>query len=159
MLPDTSDPSTYGLPKANLSEVVDPNTEFDYGEVEAWAIDCAAMTQTACRAWVVVDGDGTLLYHAAVWGNTVAVAPTVTRVGAGEYTIAWATSYYDLNPTVDRRVLHVVNIRNAKAQRLAKDGTGAILELSAEIDDAHTVSVDNYVGGVHTDVKFGLWVY
>lgn len=160
MLPNISDPaSDYGLPKRNYKEVVDPTTEFDQSQIEALCVDVAALTQTACRAWVIVDTDGTLLAHSAVWGSTNAVAPTVTRNSAGNYTVQWAAGYYDLNPTVDRRVFRAPNIQLTKVGLQAVTGGASAIEAVGVVTDTRTVTVHILVGGVYTDKKFGLWVY
>lgn len=112
MLPDVTAPETYGLPKADYDAVVDPTKELAAAEYEALAVDVAGMSYVLPKAWASILGTTppTVAAHGAVWGNTEAVKPTVSRTSEGIFVVTWAASYYDLNPTTARRVLRNVNI-------------------------------------------------
>lgn len=124
-LPATIDPETdLGLPFENATEVADPNTDVSATFYETLCITVAAMSHTAPRAWAIVSAaasgstTGVLLRdHDAMWGDTNAVKPTVTRTATGAYTVAWAASYQDLNPTPARVVTTATNLRTCSLQR------------------------------------------
>jgi hypothetical protein len=117
-LPDIIDPEEdLGLPYTNHSEIADPETDMDAGYMETLCVTVAGLSHTTPRAVVVVSGAAgattalLLLTHFAVWGDTDAVKPTCTRTATGVYTIAWASSYVDLNPTTARAVTAATNLR------------------------------------------------
>ena len=118
MLPDITGPETYGLPKSDYDSVVNPETDLSAAQYESLAIDVSALTCCGVRAWAKITGGATPIVasHGAVWGATNSVKPTVVRNSAGTFTITWAASYYDLNPTPDRRVLRYVNFKTCWAQ-------------------------------------------
>lgn len=115
------DPSTdFGLPKSNFKPVVNPTTDLDASEYEEVAVTLAGYTMAADKAWVAVSAgtaastSGQMLKaHGAIWGNTSTVAPTVARASTGSYTITWATSYTDINPTPARVSTAAVNLEFA----------------------------------------------
>ena len=117
-LPNITDAVEYGLPLKDFDFVADPETDLSATFYENMAVDVAALSFTAPRAIAQVDSSGALVGHSAMWGNTDQVKPTVTYVSEGRYTITWASSYTDLNPTPDRRVTRPIQFRFATAQLL-----------------------------------------
>lgn len=124
-LPNITDPVEYGLPKTDHDFVADPETDLAAKEYEALAIDVASLSYTAPRAIAAVGATGNLVNHSAVWGDTDQVKPTVTYVSTGQYTITWASSYSDLNPTPDRRIATPIHFRFALAQLCSGASRGA----------------------------------
>lgn len=117
MLPNKTAPASYGLPKSNYDTVIDPTTELNAEtEFEPMAVDVAAMTYVAPRAWAFVAGDPVtpvVSYHSAVWGDTSGVKPAITRAAAGDYTITWTASQTDLNPTPARATSRAIAFTGA----------------------------------------------
>lgn len=144
----------FGLPYNNYSDVADPETDVDKTYFENLCIGAAGMSMTAPRAWVVVSAaSGIVISHSAVWGDSDAVKPTVTVVSTGEYTITWATSYTDLNPTVDRVVTSTVNLR---AIQLSLNGLGIVRgTVAANVATVQTCTHD----GTTAHVNFTAMVY
>lgn len=142
-LPDILSTDDCGLPKNDFSFVTNPLTDESYEEHEAHVVGVAAMSHTAARALVYVNGDGggneSIVDHRAVWGDTVGVKPTLTRNGTGDYTLTWASAYDDLNPTPARVVSHTVNIEFAVAT-ITQDVVGHICVTWT----ANTVTVKTY---------------
>lgn len=100
-LPDIDSLSSYGGALENYAPVEDASTDEDAAWRNLYAMNVAALTQTAPRAMcrfvgnAVTPTDPTSNVHFAVWGNTLSVKPTVARTGAGVYTITWPTSVTD----------------------------------------------------------------
>jgi hypothetical protein len=158
MLPNTDDPVVdFELPYEDYSFQVDPETDVRAGVVENFAVEIAALSQTAGRAMVQVDADASpaIIAHRAVWGNTAGVAPTLTRNGAGDYTLTWAASYDNLNPTPERQVTGSVNFQGAGAS-LNESGAGMI----AVLFTPNTIQVLTYnAAGAAADIDFTAWGY
>lgn len=157
MLPDTTTPETYGLPKSNADDIANEETDLSFEEYESLSVDVASMTHTCPRAIAHVDAGASpsLVSHSAVWGDTDGVAPTLTRTGAGEYTLTWAASYEDLNPTPDRKSSRVLDFRFAEGQ-IAESTTGFI----SVTWTANTISVLTYNAvGAAADRDFVVVVY
>ena len=157
-LPDILSADDCGLPKSNRSFVANPTTDVSYAEYEAAVVGVMALSHTAPRAHVLVDADGTspvLTDHDAVWGDTVAVAPTLARTSAGIYTLTWASAYDDLNPTPARAGEHTTNIRFAQAT-IAEATAGMI----ACTWTANVLTVRTWnAAGAATDIDFSAVVY
>lgn len=111
-LPEIDSLETYGGEKSNYAPVEDSSTDESADHRNLYAMNVAAMTQTAIRAWcrfvghAVTPTDPTSNVHGAVWGNGSGVKPTVARTGSGTYTITWPSTVTDeLNED------HTVNLR------------------------------------------------
>ena len=160
-LPNALDPAVdFGLPYEDYSFQVDPQTDVAASIFEQVCVDLSAVSHTVGRAAAYVTAGGTpvLSAHDAVWGNTDAVKPTVTRNGVGDYTLTWASSYDDLNPTPDRRVTHTVNFRYAQATLVASAlGAFGFIHVSWT---ANTVTVKTAdTGGTPADLDFVVVVF
>lgn len=95
VLPGEQTSSDFGVPHVDAWAVEDPTTDVSAAIFDAVASSVAAMTHTACRAWVAITGHATtptVAAHGSNWGNSGGVAPTLTRNGAGDITITWPTS-------------------------------------------------------------------
>lgn len=158
-LPSTLDPSNdFGLPYSNYAPVADPTTDLSASSFENLAIAAAALTHTAPRAWAVVSGAATtagvmLVDHAAMWGDTNAVKPTVARVSTGAYTLTWASAYPDLNPTPARQVTAAVSLRTATLQ-MHEQGRG-IVTVSGNVATVSTFANTTTAA----NKRFTVWVY
>jgi hypothetical protein len=159
MLPDPTGPETYGPPLVDYDEVVDPTTEISSTKMEAWAVDTAAMTHVVPRAWAYITGGATPVVtdHDAVWGDTNAVKPTVSRSGAGIFVVTWAATYDDLNPTTARKVSRSVSIRTAHAVVNAKATTAYPIQVG--LTSANSVTVTIGTGASVDDSAFTVWIY
>lgn len=156
MLPQPTPPEEYGLPKEDLLEQADPETEVIAEEYESLAVDSAAMTLTAAKAIVHVDADAVspaILDHAET-GNAVTVA--VSRLAQGEYEVEWDSFFEDMNPTVSRRLPRELNLKFAKAC-IAQNvpGTCTVVLLGSYIVDVYVFDKD----GNPADYDFVLVVY
>lgn len=163
-LPSTIDPEAdLGLPFTNFSDVADPQTDLDATLYETACVAVAGLTHTAARAVVVVSGaagagtaatTGVLLRtHFAVWGDTDAVKPTVTRTATGSYTVAWAASYADLNPTSSRAVTAATGLRTCQVAIHAAGRAWGTLS-------GNTVTVTTQgVGGTAANKIFSVFAY
>ncbi len=113
-LPDTDSFDTLGGELSNYAPVEDPTTDLDADADNKTRLDVAGMTETCARAWCCFVGnaatptDPASNVHGAVWGSTAPVKPTVTRTGAGVYTITWPASVTD-----ELSAAHTVNLRRA----------------------------------------------
>lgn len=111
-LPDVDSFSAYGGELANYAPIEDATTDEDASWRNLYAMNVAAMTQTATRAWCAFVGHGTTPtdpasnVHGAVWGNALGVKPTMARSSTGVFTITYPTSVNDeLNES------HTVNLK------------------------------------------------
>lgn len=97
-LPDVDDLSTLGGEISDYRPVPDPTVERNATQSNAIAGNVAMMTAVAWRAWARCElrsGTQSVLAHAAVWGSTDGVKPTLARTSAGVYTVTWATTQTD----------------------------------------------------------------
>ena len=97
-LPAKDSFSTYGGVKEDFIDVVDPTTDRSAVEVNTAFASLSMLTRTTVKAAVQFDGYAgvpTVAWHEALWGNTSALKPTVTRNSAGNYTITWAATITD----------------------------------------------------------------
>jgi|GEM_PF-2208077 len=126
LLPDTAGVSTFGGNEyADEDAVVDPETEVSATYLNRMTTQLAASAYTQHRAWARVSVTATvptLEDHAAVWGDTPAVAPVVARTSAGIFTLTWPTSVDDLQATPEA---HSVNIRAVVGHSI--DGASALV--------------------------------
>ena len=161
MLPNVCDPQAdYGLPKTNADSLgpVDPTTECDAAEYERLCVDVAAMSHCNPRAIVYVTNAGApaITDYDSVWGDAVAVTPSVTDNGAGDTTITWAVGGYDdLNPTPARRVTRAPAIRFAHACSASATGRIASVTWTANTVRVYTTTH----AGVADDCNFCVFVY
>jgi hypothetical protein len=168
--PYSSDPADFGLPKSNYNPVVDPTTDLDYAEYERCACACAAMTVSAFRAHIAVSAasttaatTGTMVKaHSAVWGDTLAVRPTVARTATGAYTVTWAASYVDNNPTPSRQTSGAVSFTVAQATAQTPPAgyvlCCAMATVAANVATVQTAGITTAGTAVAVDCDFALSV-
>lgn len=163
MLPTPLDPTAdFGLPKDNYRFVVNPRTEVDFAEYERLCTTVAQLSHTVPKALLRCDDTAGVQDYASVWGDTVSVRPTVVRTGTGIYTITWAASYADLNPTVARQVSTPVAIRFAVAAYDVFSGypvNTLYPSPQAALTSANVVTVYTFDSGGASDAAFTLVVY
>jgi hypothetical protein len=163
--PTTLDPSEdLGLPYSNYAPVANPEYDPDATYFETAFCAVAGMSHTAARAWVVVSGAAAsaglmVRDHAAAWGDTDAVKPTLARTATGAYTITWATSYVDLNPTVSRQATVATNLRACHS--IANRATAAIITAyMTATGGANVCYVRTYThAGTAANMRFSVWAY
>jgi len=113
-LPDTDTLANVGGALVDYgSGVEDPTTDRPAAAANIGYADAVAATHTAVRAWVRIVGSATaptVATHDSVWGNTLAVAPTLVRNGVGDITITWPASVTD-----ELGAAHNVNIRGCQS--------------------------------------------
>lgn len=112
-LPDKATFATVGGTILDYSAVEDPNTDLAAEFSNEVRADTAAMTRMIPRAYVAFTTNGTtctVVEHDAVWGNDLAIAPTVARTGTGAYTVTWPTTVTDA-----RGVVRSLNLRRGSA--------------------------------------------
>lgn len=166
MLPNTSDPQTdYGLPYDDYDPngVVNPRTEQSASFAENSLVDIAALTMVAPRAHVhVLNANVAIInWHSAVWGDTDAVKPTISRTSAGVVVLTWALSggYPDLNPTPARKVYRTASFHWAQVTpNQERDNLTDCIHARVEItSNSATVYTFNN-SGVALDCDFFLTV-
>ena len=92
---------TYGGALVNYAPVEDPTTDRDSDAANQAYASCAAMTQTAVRAWARFVTSATTPTLAvtfpndAVWPNVFANLPVVTRSALGVFLLTWPTMVID----------------------------------------------------------------
>lgn len=141
LAPDTPDLDTFGGTFVNADPVVDPETDMDAAYQNRLTAQVVMLSHTAPRAWArctVSGGVVTVADHDAVWGSGGGVAPTATYVGPGEYTVAWAASYDDLQSTPES---HAVSLRYATASGFRPAFARIV---NARLADAVTAEVTAY---------------
>ena len=150
-LPDVDTLATYGGALANAFQLVDPTTDEDAAWRNLYAMNVAAMTQTAVRAvraftgHATTPGDPASNVHAAVWGNDNSLKPAVAHSGTGIYDITWATTMADgLGQT------HSVNFRWARASVMQSDGT--FRAAHAKVLSPNIIRVYTYSGTTLNDL-------
>lgn len=100
-LPTISALSTYGGALVNYAPVEDPTTDRDALAANIAYADCAAMTQTAVRAWARFVTSATVPTLAvpfpndATWPNVFANLPVLTRSAVGVFLLTWPTTVID----------------------------------------------------------------
>lgn len=100
------------------SGVEDPSTDRPAVGSNVGYADAAAATHTVTRAWVRIVGSATaptVATHDSVWGNSLAVTPTLVRNGVGDITITWPAT---VNDEIANTALHTVNIRGCHAPNI-----------------------------------------
>ena len=117
-LPDVDTIDTYDGAKVNFGPVEDPTTDRDATGANRAYASIAMATRTLSRAWVRITTSATapaVVAHDAVWGSGASVAPTITRLSVGEFSIVWPATVQDGIPTAALgRETHAVNIRWAR---------------------------------------------
>lgn len=114
MLPDKSTYSIMGGELVDYQPAEDPTTDLPAVADDENRADCAAMTRTITRAYVAFTTNGTtctVVDHDAVWGNGLAVAPTVARSSAGTFVVTWPATVTDA-----RGLSHALNLRRGLAE-------------------------------------------
>lgn len=123
MLPNVSDPTVdFGLPYSNYDTqgVINPETEVDASYFENQCVDVSALTHVCPRAIIYLTWVATvpiISVYDSVWGDDPTIWPIATNLaGSGNVKFTWdPAGYYDLNPTVARRVKRAPTIRMATA--------------------------------------------
>ena len=114
--------STYGGALVNYAPVEDPTTDRDALAANQAYASCAAMTQTAVRAWVRFVTSATTPTLAvsfpndAVWPNVFANLPVLTRSAVGVFLLTWPTTVIDalgVTQTLNFRGCYDPNIEGA----------------------------------------------
>jgi hypothetical protein len=92
----------YGGPFVDRGVVRDPTSQMSADKGNRVFEDVAQGTRTVTRARVLFQlatSGSTIsasnVTHTSVWGSGSSEKPTVTRAGAGEYTVTWAASFDD----------------------------------------------------------------
>jgi hypothetical protein len=158
--PDIDTLATLGGALQNYSPVEDPTTDLDAATYNITRLDVASMTQTSNRAWVnftanTTTGTMTLVAHAAHWGSSIAVAPTLARVTTGTFTVTWPATVTD-----DLGNVHTLNMRFAKGNAR---GGGTYYDVQAQPSGLNSVTVYVYnsanaltdAAGVAIDIWWG----
>lgn len=128
-LPDKSTFDTIGGEIIDFSAVEDPNTDLAGAFNSEARADNAAMTRMIPRAYVAFIVSGSLcnvVDHDAVWGNSLAVKPTVAYVSFGQYTVTWPTTVADA-----RGVVRALNLRRGLGSVETSGFISAALRISA----------------------------
>lgn len=94
---------SYGGPYADAEVVEDPTTQIASSLFNQAIEDLAQATRSVARALVAFDtdpaalpGDSIPVVDAtSVWGDSASANPTITKLAAGVYEVAWAVSYVD----------------------------------------------------------------
>jgi hypothetical protein len=100
-LPGVDSIEDYGGVKEDYAPVEDNSTDESADHRNLYAANVAGLTQTAPRALcrfvghAVTPTDPASNVHFAVWGNDLAVKPTVAHSATGIYTITWPTTVTD----------------------------------------------------------------
>lgn len=155
-LPDVDDLNTVGGAKSNYHAVEDPTTDEDAAHRNIAFANAVAMTQTLPRAWARITlaattGAMVRVAHAAVWGNSLGVAPTPARTSTGLFTLTWPTTVVDplgVTRTLNLRGAMRPNVRGSTLYHTMADITSAnvctfrIFNTSDALNDAAGVDVD-----------------
>ena len=95
----SADLSTYGLANAaNASPVQNSATDWDASYAKRMGMHVAQATRTWCKAHFSfttagANGARTASNIFTLWGEGSSFSPTITRTGAGVYTIVWPASF------------------------------------------------------------------
>lgn len=95
----SADLSTYGLTNAaNAAPVKNPNTDWDASYAKRMGMHVAQSTRSWCKAHFSfttagANGVRTASNVYTLWGEGASFSPTITRTGAGVYTIVWPASF------------------------------------------------------------------
>ncbi len=96
MLPSPASYDTYGGEKVDYQPAEDPTTDRSADQEDEAFADLSAATRMVARAYVAFTTNGTtctVTDSDAVWGN--GTPPTVSRTGAGAYTVTWPVTVTD----------------------------------------------------------------
>ncbi len=97
LLPDLPALDTFGAPKTDFGESIDPSSEVSASNINAMAATIAALARSAPKVWVVVNSTGALVAYDGVWGNAAgAYAPVSAKTGTGVYTVTFPSQVPDL---------------------------------------------------------------
>lgn len=135
--------ANYGGPFADRKLVRDPSTQMGSEKGNRLLEDVAQMTRTTPRAMVAfqlaTSGssiDPANVTHTTVWGSGSTPKPTVTRSGAGEYTVTWPSSLDD-----ELGVTESVVFTYACGQPNVRGSTDGRARISAIVSNVVTVKV------------------
>jgi len=94
--------STYGAPYVDGEVVQNPETQVGSDDFNRLCEDVAQMTRTSLRAavrWLTIgtvdDVPSSQVWHKSLWGTGDLTKPTVSRTGAGLYTVTYDSSFND----------------------------------------------------------------
>lgn len=159
-LPDVATLATYGGPKINDAPVEDYLTDEDANDRNNNFADTAAMTHTACRAWVSFVGHATTPtdpatnVHDSQWnnGNPVNTKPVVAKGGTGIYTITYPSTCTD-----ELNVVKTLNFKRAWAN--VEGATPYFVQAQATSPNVITVRVFNAAGTANDAAGVTFVVY
>lgn len=159
-LPDVATLASYGGPKINDEPVEDYLTDEDANDRNNNYADTAAMTHTACRAWVCFLGhattptDPTTNVHDSQWnnGNVANTKPVVAKGGTGIYTITYPASNVD-----ELGVTKTLNLRRAWAN--VEGTTPYFVQAQITSPNVITVRVFNAAGTANDAAGVTLVAY
>ncbi len=150
LLPDQPALDTYGAPKRDFGESIDPASEASAAEYNGMAATLTALAFAGPRLWVQVSSTGTLLSWGSVWGNTSA-PPTTARNSTGNYSVTAPSSVPDTLDGTARAFAPRTSIPGANT-----DQRGASATLSGQV---FTVKTYNLSGGALADSAFTLLIF
>lgn len=136
-LPDVDSLDTYGGELNDYRPVVDPTTDRAAAAANQAYASIAMATHVVPRAIVRVTQAATVVtvaYHDAVWGDALAVKPTVVRNSAGNYTVTWATSFDD-----ELGVSHSTDFKCVMSATIETSGTALAFKVSKTANTATIV--------------------
>jgi hypothetical protein len=156
LAPETPSLDTFGAPYEDADSTVDPETEMAAEYMNRLVAQVAMLSHTAPKAWArftISGSTATCVAHNAVWGDTNAVKPTATRVMVGQWGVAWAASYDDLQSTPES---HSVSIGACHVEPY-----GNVVYHNSKPNTANTVTALFYnAAGTLTDpTDFAVWIY
>jgi hypothetical protein len=150
-LPGISTIDSYGGALVNKSPIGDPTTDQDAPAFNQMKVDCASMTNTACRAWVRFVTSATTPTLAvtnngqAVWGNAPGVRAVPSRVTGGQFRLTFPASTTD--------ALGATTTTNLVWARADSEGTATLTSARAAVSGANTVDIFTFnAAGTNGDI-------
>lgn len=148
--------ATFGPTPENRYPVVDPAYELDadIGDLMMW--QTAGLGAISASAWAFVHYTApatvAVTYSAEAWDADGAYVPTVSRTGAGDYTVTWAATYPDKDA-----VSQTLSLLWARAHPQSASALSATAVIEA---DRHSVRVYIYdAAGAATDADVVVEVF
>jgi hypothetical protein len=150
-LPASSSINNYGSGVlVDAVPLVDPTSEMPAAAMNPFRNDCSAMTATAIRClfqFKAIDSDGAAsIYSSAtwtagmdsVWGNAVAVQPTIVRSDTGIYNVTMVASVPDqIGGT------NLVNVRFVEGSKITGVG-GAFITCVVTSASTFNIYINDY---------------
>ncbi len=148
ILPDLSSLDTFGAPKKDFGESIDPESECPAAEYNRIAAMLVSLGFAVPRARVTVSSAGALLSFKSVWGASP--VPTIAKPGTGQYTVTMPSSVADPLGEAHAFAVEATGVHSNTASRVAN---------SRNTNNVVTVDTLNAVGGAAADGAFTLLVY